>query len=398
MDVIAKVDEEPMDDPMPEKMEKPEEATKEGAPGTAVAQTSAVKLKVGSFRDQDSFHKGSGQGTIYRALDGSLLLRLEDFKVTNGPDLHVFLSPHPNPGKRDEVKATGYVDLGKLKGNRGNQNYPIPDEVNLAAIESIVIYCVPFHVIFSVASLETVVESLEALVPPPEAEEEEFPRASTAIVPPDMEREEVEKVMDIMAKVDQEPMDDPMPEEMAVEIVVEETVSKTTPVAPTPISTPTSVPTATPTPVGQADQPVEPSPTPAPAATPTPQPSPVTAAQGGAVKLKTGDFHDQDAFHKGSGQATIYRGPDGEHLLRLENLDVTNGPDLHVILTPNRDPKSQGDVKNTGWVDLGKLKGNRGNQNYPIPDDVDIAIQGSVVIYCKPFHVIFSVAPLEDVN
>ena len=49
-----------------------------------------------------------------------------------------------------------------------------------------------------------------------------------------------------------------------------------------------------------------------------------------------------------------------------------------------------------GFVDLGKLKGNRGNQNYEIPDGVDVAAQGSVVIYCMPFHVIFSVASLRD--
>ena len=49
-----------------------------------------------------------------------------------------------------------------------------------------------------------------------------------------------------------------------------------------------------------------------------------------------------------------------------------------------------------GYVDLGKLKGNKGNQNYEIPDDVDIASMRSVTIYCKPFQVIFSVAPLQD--
>ena len=112
--------------------------------------------------------------------------------------------------------------------------------------------------------------------------------------------------------------------------------------------------------------------------------------------VKSGDFRDQDAIHKGSGQATIYLGPDGTYLLRLENLDVTNGPDLHVILSAHEDPMNRSELKDTGYVDLGKLKGNKGNQNYPIADDVDVAIQNSVVIYCKPFHVIFSVAPLRD--
>ena len=60
------------------------------------------------------------------------------------------------------------------------------------------------------------------------------------------------------------------------------------------------------------------------------------AQQASVVKLKTGNFRDADSFHRGSGQATIYRGPDGSRVLRLENLDVTNGPDLHVIITPTR--------------------------------------------------------------
>jgi hypothetical protein len=111
-----------------------------------------------------------------------------------------------------------------------------------------------------------------------------------------------------------------------------------------------------------------------------------------------GEFKDQDAFHKGSGTATIILGPNGTHLLRLENLDVTNGPELHVILSPSSNPKGRDDVMTSGWAALGELRGNRGNQNYPIPPNVDVSKQGSVVIYCKPFHVVFSVATLEDLG
>lgn len=116
------------------------------------------------------------------------------------------------------------------------------------------------------------------------------------------------------------------------------------------------------------------------------------------VRLKTGSFRDADLTHRGSGTVNIYRGPDGSHLLRLENLNVTNGPDLRVILTPHPNPMIRGDVKVPGYVDLGKLKGNMGNQNYVIPSDVDPAAYGSVVIYCKPFQVIFSVASLQKVG
>ena len=50
--------------------------------------------------------------------------------------------------------------------------------------------------------------------------------------------------------------------------------------------------------------------------------------------ISTGDFSDADEFHQGSGTATIYELEDGSHVLRLEDFEVTNGPDLHVLLVP----------------------------------------------------------------
>ena len=113
-------------------------------------------------------------------------------------------------------------------------------------------------------------------------------------------------------------------------------------------------------------------------------------------KVKQGDFKDADSFHRGSGQAIIFSTPGGGHLLRLENLEVTNGPALHVILSPHEDPTRSDEVKLGGYVDLGDLKGNRGNQNYVIPAGVDVSVFNSVVIYCKPFSVVFSVATLQS--
>lgn len=117
---------------------------------------SVTVVKRGAFRDADAFHKGSGQATIYRLEDGSHVLRLEDFRVTNGPDLRVLLAVHPDPDSREALESEGYVELDKLKGNVGNQNYPIPDEVDVNAQMSVVIYCRPFHVLFAVAPLEVV--------------------------------------------------------------------------------------------------------------------------------------------------------------------------------------------------------------------------------------------------
>lgn len=74
--------------------------------------------------------------------------------MTNGPDLHVILSPVASAASRQDVMADGYIDLGGLKGNRGDQNYELPDGVDLEAGDwTVVIYCQPFHVIFATAAL-----------------------------------------------------------------------------------------------------------------------------------------------------------------------------------------------------------------------------------------------------
>ncbi len=114
-----------------------------------------------------------------------------------------------------------------------------------------------------------------------------------------------------------------------------------------------------------------------------------------ARPVSSGAFRDADSFHKGSGRAGIYTLPEGGHLLRLEDLRVTNGPDLHVFLSAGEDPRSRGAVRDGGFIDLGSLKGNIGNQNYNIPAGEEISKYRSVVIYCVPFNVIFSVAPLK---
>lgn len=124
-----------------------------------------------------------------------------------------------------------------------------------------------------------------------------------------------------------------------------------------------------------------------------PMSEPITTGMSSAeaVSLISGDFRDADRFHRGSGRATVYRLEDNSHVLRLEDLNVTNGPDLHVLLMV--DP--EGGDKSQGYLDLGKLKGNIGNQNYPIPDDADVSDYHAVMIYCQPFHVVFSTAPLR---
>jgi len=114
-----------------------------------------VAVASGNFRDADSFHRGQGTATLYRQADDTYLLRFEDFRVTNGPDLRVLLAAAANPQSRGELQEGGYVELAPLKGNIGSQNYPIPEGVDpVAEGGSVIIYCRPFQVIFSVAPLQ----------------------------------------------------------------------------------------------------------------------------------------------------------------------------------------------------------------------------------------------------
>lgn len=120
----------------------------------AMPEADPVKLRAGQFMGADSFHRGSGEVGVYQLGDGSRILRLEDIDITNGPDLHVILSPVAMAGNRADVMASGYVDLGALKGNRGSQNYDIPAAVAIGDGDwTVVVYCQPFHVIFATATL-----------------------------------------------------------------------------------------------------------------------------------------------------------------------------------------------------------------------------------------------------
>ena len=86
-------------------------------------------------------------------------------------------------------------------------------------------------------------------------------------------------------------------------------------------------------------------------------------------------------------------GPDLGKIVRLQDLDVDNGPDLRVLLSKNPSVRSSGDLGE--YVELGKLKGNKGNHNYSIPSDINAEDYNSVVIYCKPFKVVFNSANLQ---
>lgn len=103
---------------------------------------------MGNFIDAgDGFHKAEGVAKVIDLTDGRTFLRLENLKTTNGPDLYVYLST----GK----DASEIVDLGKLKGNIGNQNYEIPAETDLSKFNTVLIWCKAFSTLFGSAQLST---------------------------------------------------------------------------------------------------------------------------------------------------------------------------------------------------------------------------------------------------
>ncbi len=111
-------------------------------------------IAVGQFVDADSVHKGEGTANLYALPDDSHVLRFEDFRTTNGPDLVVYLARHPSPASASDVTDGGFLSLGDLKGNVGSQNYAIPPGTDLSEYNSVVIWCELFGVLFSPAALE----------------------------------------------------------------------------------------------------------------------------------------------------------------------------------------------------------------------------------------------------
>lgn len=119
---------------------------------TTIATNIATILGQGSFVDGDAIHKGSGVATLYHTPEGAYLLRFDDFVTTNGPDVHVLLSPNATPASHDTLGE--YLDLGEIKGNIGDQNYPLPADFDPTLYKSVVIHCLAFNVIFATATLE----------------------------------------------------------------------------------------------------------------------------------------------------------------------------------------------------------------------------------------------------
>ena len=108
--------------------------------------------------------------------------------------------------------------------------------------------------------------------------------------------------------------------------------------------------------------------------------------------LRTGRF--RSAAHETIGVATVHDLGGGRRVLRLTSFRTSNGPDVHVYLVAASDVTSDDDVKHAPVVDLGALKGNIGDQNYEVPERVDLSRYQAVSIWCKRFGVNFGSASL----
>jgi hypothetical protein len=131
----------------------------EGLPGTSenrssgdsMAAANSIVLARGVFHSVA--HETTGVAAVYRLDDGKLVLRLTDFATSNGPDVHVYLIAATDATDNPAVTEAGFIELGPIKGNKGNQNYALPDVVDLDRYRAVTIWCKRFSVNFGTAPL-----------------------------------------------------------------------------------------------------------------------------------------------------------------------------------------------------------------------------------------------------
>lgn len=238
----------------------------------AAAAAGPVTLASGPFHGVA--HKTQGTATIYQSPDGKRTLRFTDFETSNGPDVQVYVVAAADAGDNETVTKAGFVHVGALKGNIGDQNYELPADLDLAKYRAVTIWCRRFGVNFATAPLS----------------------------------------------------------------------------------------------------------------------SSVPAAAAAPAALASGSFHG--VAHKTHGVATLYQLPDGKRTLRFTDFETSNGPDVQVYLVAAPDANDNETVTKAGFVHLGALKGNIGDQNYDVPADADLSKYKAVTVWCRRFGVNFATAPL----
>lgn len=239
-----------------------------GGPAMASIEKEPIAVTKGNFKGLA--HETKGLASIYQLADGKRTLRLTEFATSNGPDVHVYLVAAEVEKGNDVVKEAGFIDLGSIKGNIGDQNYDIPADADLNQYRTVSIWCARFGVNFGTA----------------------------------------------------------------------------------PLDPPASMP----------------------------------------VKVAEGSFHG--VAHETKGVASIYQLPEGKKLLRFSGFETSNGPDVQVYLVAAPDAKDNETVTKAGFIRIGDLKGNMGDQNYELPANIDLNKYRAVTIWCRRFGVNFATAPL----
>ncbi len=121
-------------------------------PVAAAAGTPAVITPVLAGRFHSVAHETQGTATILET-GGRRFLRLTEFATSNGPDVRVYLVAALDAPDNETVTAAGFVELGRLKGNQGDQNYEVPAGLDLRKYRAVTIWCRRFAVNFGTAPL-----------------------------------------------------------------------------------------------------------------------------------------------------------------------------------------------------------------------------------------------------
>jgi Electron transfer DM13 len=114
------------------------------------------------------------------------------------------------------------------------------------------------------------------------------------------------------------------------------------------------------------------------------------------ASILAGQFHS--VAHETKGTASVHDLGGGRRVLRLTDFATSNGPDVRVYLVAARDASDNATVTKAGYIELGRLKGNEGDQNYEIPAGADLTKYRAVTIWCYRFSVNFATAPLTPAS
>jgi len=118
------------------------------------AMQGPVLYASGDFTAIDAVRWARGTALVYQLADQSWVIRLENFEVRSGPQLHLFLSANPEPRTPEQVREEGLgFDWGPLRGTLGSQNYALPAGFDMDSVRSVVIFSIPYQEVFSSAAL-----------------------------------------------------------------------------------------------------------------------------------------------------------------------------------------------------------------------------------------------------